>query len=346
MKNKEQFSNVDVASFANQIAMLLHSGITPNEGIVLMSEDWENKEGRMALDTIHAQLDDGKTFYEALSASNAFPEYLLKLVYIGATAGRLEEVMHSLGIHYERLQESREDIKSAITYPLIMIVMMLLVVVVLITQVLPIFARVFEQLGSSISGFSETVLNIGLGLSNYSYIFIGILIVFILFGLYFTFHPKGKAEFYNFLTKFWMTKQITFKMAVSQFCSGMSISLSSGLDMNKSLEMAKSLIHHKELLQRITKVEDMIESNDIATSLVQAKVLTGVYARLIKIGYKTGSTDHILEEIADKYNEETNERMHHLISIIEPTLVAVLSIIVGLVLLSIMLPLLSIMSSL
>lgn len=346
MRNKKNFNAVDVASFCNQIAMLLHSGITPNEGIALMREDWEDKEGRMALETIHTQLDNGMSFYDALCISGVFPEYLLNLVHIGETAGRLEEVMHSLGIHYERSQESKEDMKAAITYPLIMIVMMVLVVVVLITQVLPIFARVFEQLGSSIHGYSATILNIGLGLAKYSYIFIAILLLLLVLGCYFTFHPKGKVIFYHFLTRFPMTKQVAYKMAVSQFCSGMSISLSSGLDMNQSLSMAKSLVQHPELLRRLKQVEDCIETSDIATSLVQTKVLTGVYARLIKIGYRTGGIDQILQEIADKYNEETNERMNHLIGIIEPTLVALLSIIVGLVLLSIMMPLLSIMSSL
>ena len=93
-------------------------------------------------------------------------------------------------------------------------------------------------------------------------------------------------------------------------------------------------------------VKDNVIIKDLANSLVEAKVLTGMYARLIKIGGHTGDIDLVMKQIADHYDQETNEKIHHLISIIEPTLVAILSIFVGIILLSVMLPLMGIMSSL
>ncbi len=102
------------------------------------------------------------------------------MIQIGELSGRLEEVMGSLSIHYQRQYENNESIKSAVSYPLIMIVMMFVVILVLITKVLPIFNQVFEQLGTSISGFSKTVLDIGKSFSTYSYIYIGILLLLLL----------------------------------------------------------------------------------------------------------------------------------------------------------------------
>lgn len=90
----------------------------------------------------------------------------------------------------------------------------------------------------------------------------------------------------------------------------------------------------------------MLEDHDLATSLIQTNIVSGMYARLLKIGNKTGHTDQIMKEIADRYDQETNEGITRFISIIEPTLVAVLSILVGIILLSVMLPLIGIMATL
>ncbi len=346
MKKNKQFSHNEIASFCHQMTMILHAGISSYEGISLMCDDSENKEVLLQLSPIKEALGEGQSFYNALITSQSFPEYFLDMILIGEKSGRLEEVLNTLGIHYERLHENSENIKNAVSYPFIMIMMMLLVVLVLITQVLPIFNRVFEQLGSSLTGFSKVVLNIGKALSTYSYVFIGIVIVALILYFFFTRSQIGKQKFYDFMTRFSMTRQISLKMALSQFTSGLSIALSSGLDINESITMAKRLVKHKELNKRIEKVQELSVTKDIATSLCDAQVLTGMYARLIKIGYKTGGIDNILLDISSRYDDETNERMTHIISIIEPTLVAILSIMVGLILLSIMMPLIGIMSSL
>ena len=311
-----------------------------------MVEDSDNDKTKQFLSSIEELLNQGETLYTSLQQTNAFPAYALHMIQIGELSGRLEEVMRSLSIHYQRQYENNESIKSAVSYPLIMIVMMFVVILVLITKVLPIFNQVFEQLGTSISGFSKTVLDIGKSFSTYSYIYIGILLILLLCFVYFTKSEQGKMKFYDFLTKLRFTKNLTWKLALSKFTSGMSIALSSGLDVSQSMEMAKELIDHKQLKAKITEAEKMLEDHDLATSLIQTNIVSGMYARLLKIGNKTGHTDQIMKEIADRYDQETNEGITRFISIIEPTLVAVLSILVGIILLSVMLPLIGIMATL
>lgn len=345
MKQK-QLTNQEIALFSSQIALILHSGITPSEGIAIMNEDNDDPQMKNIYHQIYEDLNIGMPFYEALASSNIFPAYIISMIKIGETSGKLEEVMNSLAIHYQRAYENSENIKSALSYPCIMIIMMLVVVIVLITKVLPIFNQVFEQLGSSMTGFSQMVLNTGLTLSRYSYIFIGIVIILVFAGFYFFKSEKGKQQFYYMMTKCPLTRDLTYKLALSQFTSGMAIALSSGLDMEESLTMAKELINHQQLKNKISEVEDMLETQDLSTALVSKQVLTGLAARLLKIGNKTGHIDSVMKQIADQYDQETNERIHHFISIIEPTLVAILSIFVGIILLSVMLPLMGIMASL
>lgn len=343
---KTLLTNSELANFTSQMALILQAGISPYEGISIMVEDSDNDKTKQFLSSIEELLNQGETLYTSLQQTNAFPAYALHMIQIGELSGRLEEVMRSLSIHYQRQYENNESIKSAVSYPLIMIVMMFVVILVLITKVLPIFNQVFEQLGTSISGFSKTVLDIGKSFSTYSYIYIGILLILLLCFVYFTKSEQGKMKFYDFLTKLCFTKNLTWKLALSKFTSGMSIALSSGLDVSQSMEMAKELIDHKQLKAKITEAEKMLEDHDLATSLIQTNIVSGMYARLLKIGNKTGHTDQIMKEIADRYDQETNEGITRFISIIEPTLVAVLSILVGIILLSVMLPLIGIMATL
>ena len=343
---KTLLTNSELANFTSQMALILQAGISPDEGISIMVEDSDNDKTKQFLSSIEELLNQGETLYTSLQQTNAFPAYALHMIQIGELSGRLEEVMRSLSIHYQRQYENNESIKSAVSYPLIMIVMMFVVILVLITKVLPIFNQVFEQLGTSISGFSKAVLDIGKSFSTYSYIYIGILLILLLCFVYFTKSEQGKMKFYDFLTKLRFTKNLTWKLALSKFTSGMSIALSSGLDVSQSMEMAKELIDHKQLKAKITEAEKMLEDHDLATSLIQTNIVSGMYARLLKIGNKTGHTDQIMKEIADRYDQETNEGITRFISIIEPTLVAVLSILVGIILLSVMLPLIGIMATL
>lgn len=343
---KNELTNQEIANFTSQIALILHSGISPYEGILIMSEDCEDKKIKDILAIISEHLSVGESFYDALSACQIFPSYLLNMVQIGELSGRLEEVMQSLNIHYQRLHDNNETIKSALTYPLIMIVMMLVVISVLITQVLPIFNQVFLQLGTSMTGFSKVILDLGMVMSRYAYVFFAVFIILIIAAIYFVKNRQGQKTFYRFLTRWHLTRQTALQLALSQFTSAMSIALSSGLDVEQSLDMARTLISHPELSKQLEQAKVSLTEHDLATSLVENKVITGMHARLLKLGNKTGHIDMIMKNIADQYDQETNERIHHLISIIEPTLVAILSIFVGLILLSVMLPLIGIMASL
>lgn len=342
----KQLNNNQIASFTHQMALILHAGISPYEGMAILKDETDTAEMTSLYTSIYTSLDAGESFSDALKNAQAFPEYLLSMVNIGERAGRLEDVMNSLSDYYERLYDMEENINTAISYPLIMIIMMFVVVIVLITQVLPIFNRVFESLGSNVSGFSLYLLNFGKGLSTYSWIFVLLLLIICGLFLYVRFSKRGRQSFENFLASAHFSKNISMKMALSKFTSGMSIALSSGLDVEESLELSKQLVDHKILKSRIENAEKIMKEKDISAGLTEAHVLTGMYARLIKLGYKTGGMDTIFRDIAKAYDQETTDALSHAISVIEPTLVIILSIITGVILLSVMMPLIGIMGSL
>ena len=339
-------SNKELSMFCDQIAMILNAGISPMEGVTIMLEDALSTEGKEILSVILKHCNNGESFHSSVAASGVFPKYALDMIEIGEQSGKLEDVMHALAFHYNREESIAQGIKNAVTYPFLIVAMMLIVILVLIIKVLPIFNQVFMQLGSEMTGFSKGLLNLGTTISNYSMLFVAIFILILAAYIFFAKTKPGKAIFASFCTRFFATKHFYEKIASGRFASGMALTMSAGLDTDASLEMVQRLVDNKAMAEKIEKCRELIkEGLSFAEALVTSDIFTSMYARMLTIGYKTGSIDKVLEKIADAYEDEVDNRIDSIITVLEPTLVIILSVVVCMILLSVMLPLMGIMSS-
>lgn len=350
MKKKKQLSNNELVMFCEHMTMVLKAGLTPAAGIDLMLDDVDSEEGRAILLPIAEKCNDGYSFSDAIEASGVFPPYALHMIEIGNASGKLEEVMESLSYHYKREETIAEGIKSAVTYPFLIIGMMLAVIIVLVIKVLPIFNQVFNQLGSEMTGFSKGLLNLGSTLTKYSIAFVAIFIALAILFIFFTKTSAGKKAFSRFCSKFFLTKHFYEKVASGRFASGMAITMSAGLDSDESLDLVQKLVDNDVMSQKIDHCRKLMEGSDtelpqsFANALVNSHIFSNIYSKMVNIGYATGSVDTVLRKIAESYDEEIERSMNKTVSILEPTLVIALSVVVCLILLSVIMPLLGIMS--
>lgn len=339
-------TNNELSVFCSQFALILRSGISSLEGLSILCEDTPDGDGRQLLEAALHKLQETGSLYEALESTKVFPPYMCSMVEIGELSGRLDDVMSTLSEHYKREDALAKNIKSAVAYPLVMLGLMVAVLLVLIIKVLPVFNQVFQQLGTSLTGFSGKILELGTLLGRYSFIFIALLLIIAGICVYLYRSPKGRSRFSAFSSHFFMTKHLSEKIACSRFADGMYLSLSSGLDIDQSLDMVSRLITHPSVREKIKQIQSMTaEGESFADAVSKSGIFSGVYARMITVGFKTGAMDHVMQQIYTQYNEEIENQMDNLVSKLEPTLVAVLSIIVGLILLSVMLPLMGIMTN-
>ena len=342
---KKMLSNREMSMFCDQIAMVLNAGISPMEGVSIMLDDSTTEEGRAILKIISDKCNMGESFHNSVEASGVFPKYALDMIDIGEKSGKLEEVMRALAFHYNREENIAAGIKNAVTYPLLIVSMMFVVILVLIVKVLPIFNDVFKQLGTEMTGFSKGMLNFGQGLSRYALILIIIAVVIIGTTFILTKTETGRSKLSGLASRFFATKSFYEKIASGRFASGMALTMSAGLDTDESLSMVSKLVDNDEMKKRIeTCKEKMVEGASFSDALCQSGIFSSMYSRMINVGYRTGSVDKVLEKIADGYEQEVDDKITNLISVLEPTLVIVLSVIVCLILLSVMLPLMAIMS--
>lgn len=337
-KHKRKFTNIELSFFCNQLAMILSSGISSIEGFTMMMEETENEEEKEILESILSSLNEGKNLHESLTETALFPLYLLQMVKIGEETGKLDDVFSSLSQHYQREDSIKNSVRHALLYPALMTAMMILVILVLLLKVLPIFNQVFIQLGSEMTGFAGVLVSLGNQLSKYLLPVIALLLLAVFMAFYF-----GKRYAYRIP----LIKDIYEKIAACRFASGMALSLSSGLNPDLCMELVCDLNEDAVFAQKLNKCKAyMTEGEDLSKALISARIFSGLYARMASIGSKSGTMDVVMQQIAENYQEEVDNRINQILAVIEPTLVVMISLIVGVILLSVMFPLIGIMSAL
>lgn len=340
------FTNIEISAFCGQMALILKSGVSAMEGISIMQEDSQSREEHDILRNIGSELASSGSLFSALRSTGLFPEYMLSLVHIGEETGTLDEVTAALETHYSKEDSIRRSIRSSLTFPMIMIGMMIVVILVLLIKVLPVFNQVFIQLGSEMTGFSRGLLKIGNSLSSYSAVFIGILSVILILCIAGFKTESGRKALRNICRRIGFTRRIFESTSSCRFAGGMALTLKAGLTPDRSLELVRELTDDEHFTKKLTEAESLMEKGaPLSRALFETGIFTGVYARMASVGEKTGRLDSAMDRIAVLYQEEIDTRINNVLSVIEPVLVASLSLIVGIILISVMLPLLGIMSS-
>ncbi len=346
MKKQKKLNDMEIAFFCEQLTILLQSGITPYEAILLLHKDTDATQGKEIFEAIEASLRDGLSFHDALLSTQLFPDYLIQMVALGEESGNLDIIMQRLNEYYEQQYALSKSIKNALTYPILMVCMMICILVVLLTKVLPIFHQVFLQLGSGLTGISLQLMTLGNLINSASAFFIIMAVLVCLLILAVKFVPKLNSAFKHFMHTNPLTKNFYLQIAYSRFASALALTVASGMDTHQGLILASKLVDNSCMQNKFKLCLDTLRSGEnLAQAITQADIFHAVYQRMLHIGFRSGKVDNVLRKISEHYENETNQRIQHILAAIEPSLVIVFSLMVGLILISVMMPLIGIMSS-
>ena len=346
-KNEYKFSSDELSGICTQLALVLRSGIMVSDGLEAMC-DVQDKSSRAQeiLRGMAAEMHAHGQFFEAAEKTGAFPSYMLGMVELGEKTGKLDEVMAALSRHYKREERLRATIFGSVFYPAVLCAMIIVVIAVLITNVLPVFSRVLEDMGAEPSAFVRVFLYIGGPGSRY--VLIAALVLFAAgFALFVYSKLRGSDAALRVLTAMIPPARcISAKMSSGRFASAMSMALASGCDMYESFGLINKVITHKRTAEKVKKIEAaVIGGTPLSQAAGEAGIFTGMAERMVSVGDKAGKLDDVMREIAEHLEEETATELNNLAAVIEPVMVAFLAVVTGAILLSVMLPLIEIISS-
>lgn len=292
-------SNPELSSFSSQLSLILRSGISALEGISIMLEDASSEEEKAILNALSENLQETGTLNGALEQTQLFPAYMTRMVRIGEETGTLDDVMAALGDHYAREDTIARTIRSAVTYPMIIISMMIVVILVLIIKVMPIFNQVFIQLGSEMSGFSRVLMDLGNTINRYSVVFIAVLAVIAIGFFAYNHTAKGAAFLRGLGSHIPAIRRMHHDIASCRFASGMALTLKSGMAPEECLSQ---LIVISLWLESITFIYGNLFARHIKRQCFNidcwlrehlSRIRINKYARFSCIGCDSIATDEV-----------------------------------------------------
>lgn len=342
-----ELSNLEITDLCRELALLLHSGIGAGDSLYLMVQEEKDPRFRDLLTTMAKAMDSGDYLHQAFEKSGCFPVYITGLLRVGEEVGRTEETLNALAVYYENREKLRRQIVSSLTYPAILLLLMLVVIIVLLSQVLPVFNEIYMSLGSQLTGVAGGLLILGQFLNQVMPVLCGIL-MFALAGtslLYLRRDLRSKAT--AFWRRKWGDRGIAKKMNNARFSQALSLGFSSGMVLEDAVEMAAGLLSEipGALLRCQNCRDQLLQGADLAAALGENELLSPSACRLLTLGMRSGTGDGIMETIAQRMQDEAQEALESAVGKIEPALVLVTSGLVGVILLSVMLPLMNIMTA-
>lgn len=341
----QKLTNQELFHFCEQLSIILRSGISSSEGLEILYEDSKNARSREIFQSLIRRQEETGSLSQALSDSGIFPSSMIAFVKTGEETGCLDEVMASLSVHYEQEIEISQSIRSAVTYPLMMLAMMGAVILILLVKVLPVFQQVFRQMGLEMNGLSSGLLRTGAAVSRYSAVFLALLAILVICIILLCCTDRGRSTLSRFARRIPQIRDIPIAMDYSRLTQAMAMGLRSGFGPDFSLELSGQMVSHPLIQTRIDQALKLLHDGALFTdAMTESGLFQGMDARLISIAFRAGAADEAMKKLSDRYHEDSMAIVERTISVVEPTIVIVLSILVGVVLLSVMMPLLGILS--
>lgn len=345
MKNTEnnyRMTQGEISLLCYKLFMLADAGVNIDDAVSDISESSENKKEKEILDDIKNRLWEGKPLSSAVKSTGAFPDYMSEMIGIGEISGRLTEVFASLAKYYENEEELCANLKRAVVYPSIMAGLVAVVFFILIGKVLPIFSQVFDKMGITLSPLSEAMLSLS-GVSEYIAAALVILLAAGTVFIVYNFYIKDGAESFS---KLFSKSRACMEVDRSRFASSMAMSLSSGLPIEQAMDMTEELLKGSAIEDKIKDCQELIARGEPFSSAVkQSGIFDSMQSGILSAGTGAGTPDRAMGLIAGKCREEADAGMSAMLGRFEYILVIILCVSVGFVLLSVMLPLLGVITS-
>lgn len=340
------WSKEEISSFCLELSLLLKSGLPAEICFSILADEENDPAKRKILNELYEKSGYGDSVYEAMATTGVFPPYMLKMVMMGEETGYLESVFRALSVYYEERRRTEQALKETVVFPVVLLAMMVIVVIVLMTEVLPVFQSVFAQLGGTLPPVAMVFLNVGAGLQKMKYLFMVLVVLVLVVVFAVLFHDSTKKKWNAFLEKKFASTKTGKLYETAHFASALYMGVSGGLDSDRALELAESFCG-KGMQERIYACrESALMGTPLSEAIEEQKLLKPMFCRMLSVGVKTGALDSTLEEISRRSEEEASASLQKMASRVEPAVVIILCVIVGILLLSVMFPLVGIMNSL
>ena len=337
---EQKIKTKEIVIFTRQFSTMINAGLPLVQCLDILSSQQSNPTFKKVLSQIKTDVEGGSTFADALSKHpKIFDNLYVNLVAAGEIGGVLDTVLMRLAVYMEKAEALKAKVKSAMTYPIIVLCVAFGVVAVLMIFVIPTFKDMFEQFGSALPGPTQLVVDMSTFFRHNWWIMIGVIIGFIVALKWVGKQEKGRYYIDNMMLKLPVFGPLIKKVAVAKFTRTLGTMISSGVPIMDGLDITSRTAGNVIIEKAIRAVRSAIsEGQSMAEPLAQAGIFPGMVVQMISVGEATGAMDQMLSKIADFYDEEVDAAVDALTSSLEPMLMVFLGGIIGFVVVAMYLP--------
>lgn len=345
MPRTKRLSHEALRDFFYGIHTMFKAGYPISDCVSLLAEEEPDRRSRELFCSIAKELEDGIAFSDVLLKAGAFPRHTVSLLSVGESVGKLEQSIASAAKYHEDRCRIEKQVRDALTYPIILVMLMLVVISVLLTKVIPVFNDVYASLGGSMTGAAAGILSLGEWLNGALPVFITVIVCLAVAAAAIYMIPPARRFAVKVFYSIAGDRGILLAISRASFASALSMAASSGSTFEDGVLVASEMLgDNKKAQARIKKCLDLLEEGTpLEDALKECALLPPSSCRLLKLGMQAGSGDESMSEIADRLTEEAEGKIADTVAVIEPALVIITSLITGAVLLTVMLPLINIM---
>lgn len=336
----EKVTTKDIAIFCRQFYTMLNAGINIIRCLDILGKQIENKTLKKSIIIVHEDVQKGMTLSGAMKKhSKIFPELLINMIEAGEISGNLDVIMERMAIHFEKENYIENKIKNAFVYPILLSMISILVVMFLLVVVMPTFVSMFEDNGSILPGPTRMLLSISDWLIDYWYLFIGIIFLTIFSIISYGKIERGRMFYDGLKIKLPGLKSMNIKIITCRFTRTLSTLISSGMHLLEALDVVSKVVGNKVVAKKLDIVkEDIKKGVPMSIAIRDMNIFSPMVDSMINIGEESGALDELLYKTADFYDEEVENSMENMTTMLEPILIVLMAIIVGFIVIAMAMP--------
>lgn len=333
------FGQAELMRFTRQLAILINAGVPILECLEILHKQEQNMVLKRVVKNVSIQVEEGKSLFDALSNQQGFNKLYCSLVKAGESAGILDSILNKLAEFLEKQEKLKKQVKSALTYPVIVVIVGVLVIFGLMTFVVPQFVGMLQESNQEIPWVTQTVIDVSDFFRNYTLLLIAGIVAGSMFFVNFIKTKEGKTQWDRFTMRAPLFGMLIIKGNLGAFTRTLSTMLAAGVPIIDSLEICIDTLDNTQIAKDLTKVRQaVIEGKSITEPLSRISYFPPLVTQMMKVGESTGNLDSMLVKVADVFQEEVEELVANLTKLIEPVILVVLGGIIGFVLIAMYLP--------
>ncbi len=338
----------DIAIFFRQFSVMIDAGLPLVQCLEILAANQENPAFQKALTGIRQTVEGGATLSNAMRGyPKIFDDLTTNMIEAGETGGILDTILQRLSTYVEKAVKLRSAVKSALIYPVSVISIAVLIVGALLKFVVPIFANLFAGLGVELPAPTRFVMSLSYLVSTFWWLFFGVLIALVIGIRQVRKHPRGRYLWDNMMLHLPVFGMVLRKIAVARFTRTLGTLITSGVPILEGLSITARTSGNAVLEQALMKVRKAIEEGrTIVDPLKESGVFPNMVTQMIGVGEATGAMDAMLQKIADFYEDEVDSATKDMLTLLEPVMISFLGVAVGGIVISLYMPLFSMISKL